>query len=65
MKGLQLRYFVLKPKGISKNAEASREAMLAYAETVRETDPELAYDLIKWVETERLEADKLCARYDV
>ena len=65
MKGLQLRYFVLKPKGIGQHAEASRKGMLAYADVIEEIEPELAYDLRKWVETEGLEAAATRKRYDV
>jgi len=56
--GLYPKYFVLKPR--AKNAEdvrarASQEAMMTYAEIIRESDEELAADLLDWMrrETER------------
>lgn len=51
--GLQLKYFVLKPKGIDAYAEASREAMLCYAENIENHNPQLAKELRKWVKKEK------------
>jgi len=34
MSGLEMRYFILKPKGIDEYARASREAMWAYANAI-------------------------------
>lgn len=50
--GLQMKYFVLKPKGSDKYAEASRKAMRAYALHIEEENPELSYSLRKWADDE-------------
>ena len=47
--GLDMKYFVLKPKGTDIYAVASREAMLAYARSLRLGNPTLATQLIEWV----------------
>jgi hypothetical protein len=47
--GLQMKYFVLKPKGNDPYHAASRAAMVAYAEAIRSTNLELCDDLLKWV----------------
>lgn len=55
MNGLQLKYFILKPKSKyprDPHANASRKAMLTYANEIREFDYELADDLIEWVSKE-------------
>jgi len=52
MSGLQMKYFVLKPSGNDKYAEASRKAMRAYAMTIQNENPELAEDLRKWSDKE-------------
>ena len=49
MEGLQLRYFVLSPEKQGEYGQASRDAMVAYAATIRPINPELADDLIFWV----------------
>ena len=58
---LEMKYFVLKPRSKKigdKYARAARIAMRAYAEAIRETDPELAEELWAWTnkEIEREEA---------
>ena len=51
---LEMKYFVLKPRTSSKNvgslahAEASRAAMLAYADAIDEHDHDLAAGLRWW-----------------
>lgn len=50
--GLQLRYFVLDPKGDDAHARASRAAMRAYAFSIRERNQTLAFELIEWTERE-------------
>jgi hypothetical protein len=50
--GLQLKYFVLKPRGESAYARASRIAMRAYAEAIQAHNSSLARDLKMWVEGE-------------
>ena len=46
--GLEMKYFVLKPKGRGPYAIASREAMRTYAEEIKKENPKLARDLNKW-----------------
>lgn len=48
MSGLQMKYFVLKPKGNDPYAEASRRAMSAYAAAIRSKNRELADQLSNW-----------------
>ena len=46
---LELKYFVLKPTSSDpRHACASRQALLAYADSIREYDPTLADDLQEW-----------------
>lgn len=52
MSGLEMRYFILKPKGTNKHAEASRAGMLAYANIIESEIPELASEIRQWVERE-------------
>lgn len=47
---LIMQYFVLKPEGDDEQAEASRQAMLTYADVIQRTDPNLARDLRFWVQ---------------
>lgn len=50
MTGLLLKYFVLNPFSSDEDfANASQEAILKFAEVIKETNPELAEDLIGWV----------------
>ena len=54
MSGLHMKYFVLKPKGKDKFAEASRKAMTAYAEHLLKNvecadDQGFAEELLAWV----------------
>lgn len=53
---LEMRYFILKPKGNSIHAVASRNAMLEYADAIFDTDKEMARELQEWVRKERLAA---------
>ena len=46
--GLQMKYFVLKPGGNTVYSQASRSAMVHYAEIIQKENPELADDLIAW-----------------
>ena len=48
--GLQMKYFVIKPKGGFRDpyAKASRAALKAYAEAILEENPQLYGDLEKW-----------------
>ena len=52
MDGIQMKYFVLKPHGNNKYAEASRVAMRNYANIIIEENPQLANDLWKWADKE-------------
>jgi hypothetical protein len=52
-KGLIMKYFVLKPGGLSKNAAASRWAILAYADAIADDNKKFAEDLYLWVEAEQ------------
>ena len=57
---LEMKYFVLKPKGKTKDdpyAIASREAMRTYALTIQETNPELCHDLLRWIDIEEGKED--------
>ncbi len=50
---LVMQYFVLKPEGDDEQAEASREAMLTYADVIQRVDPDLARNLRFWVQGHR------------
>ena len=49
MNGLQMKYFVLKPKGNDAYANASRMAMAAYAKAINDENPKLKQELIDWI----------------
>lgn len=52
---LKMKYFVINPAskaGGDRYAMASRIAMRAYAEAIRETDPEMAEELWMWANME-------------
>lgn len=50
---LEMKYFVLKPKGTGPHAEASRLAMKAYARIIRIYDNvELSDSLMEWARRE-------------
>ena len=48
MTGLEMKYFVLKPKGNSPYAKASRIALKAYADAINDENPKLTHDLHMW-----------------
>lgn len=54
---LEMKYFVLKPRGASIFATASRRAMRAYAAVVQETDRDLADSLRDWADREQVAAE--------
>lgn len=58
MEGLTMKYFSLKPKGGDAYAQASRIAMVAYAESIYGENPMLAIDLIEWAKREEDAATK-------
>lgn len=51
MEGLKLKYFVLNPSSSTDvaHAQASRLAILAYAESIEATNFDLAQELRNWV----------------
>jgi hypothetical protein len=57
---LEMKYFVLKPRGDTPHAEASREALWIYADVLKHYDieHELEQDLRDWVLREVKEATK-------
>lgn len=59
MTGLEMKYFVLKPKGNDAYANASRKAIIAYAKAIDDVNPKLKQELIVWVQDEILEANEL------
>jgi len=54
---LEMKYFVLKPRGLGPHAVASREALLHYAYAIMETDDVFARELIDWADAEERRAD--------
>jgi len=56
---LELKYFVLKPRGNSPHADAARVAMLAYMRAIFDHDPELARELGEWVNREEALAEEV------
>lgn len=52
MSELMMKYFVLKPAGDDVYARASRSAMMAYAQAIREENADLGKKLMDWVATE-------------
>lgn len=59
MNGLLMKYFVLKPRGMDWHANASRAAMLAYADVISGHEPELAKELRAWVQQETKDAYRI------
>lgn len=55
--GLQMKYFVLNPKGNSLHARACQAAMLEYAEVIYCRNSQLSLDIQDWIEKERENAD--------
>ena len=51
MSGLKMKYFVLKPEGSDRYAEASRKAMRAYASHIQLENKELGDELRKWTDS--------------
>ena len=49
---LEMKYFVLKPRGKDVYAIASRNAMMAYASTLEEEDPTFGKELRAWARDE-------------
>lgn len=55
MNGLLMKYFVLKPKGDDLYASASRAGMRAYANIIRQENPQLSDELREWADREQFE----------
>jgi len=55
---LELKYFVLKPRGKGEYAVASRAAMRAFAKAIEKEDKELALSLVEWADIEMSRAAK-------
>ena len=51
---LEMKYFMLKPRGHNSHGRAARRAMKTYADSIKDVDCELSTDLYKWVEKENL-----------
>ena len=49
MNGLEMKYFVLTPTKDNIYGDASRDALLMYADQIAQVNPELAKDLREWV----------------
>lgn len=51
MSGLEMKYFVLKPRGAFDDpyAKASREAIKAYADAIQGENVQLCHELHQWV----------------
>jgi hypothetical protein len=58
MSGLQMKYFVLKPDGNGPHAEASRAAMRAYADSIEETNPAMAQEILGWIGKAEFDAQR-------
>lgn len=60
-RGIKMKYFVLNPHSKRPGdsyARASRKAMVAYADEIKQTDSQMCEDLIGWVLVEaKAEAD--------
>jgi hypothetical protein len=52
--GLEMKYFVLKPKGDDLYARASRAAMRQYAKLIQEDNATLANELREWADKEQI-----------
>lgn len=55
MNGLEMKYFVLKPRGDDRYAAASRKAMRAYAKHIEPANEQLAKELRDWADKEQLD----------
>ena len=57
--GLEMKYFVLKPRGTDQHAKASRAAIRQYAKLIRDEDEVLYMSLMEWAQTETEKAGVL------
>lgn len=53
MDGLQMKYFVLKPKGKGLHAQACRQAIREYAKIIQKENSKFASELVNWMNHER------------
>ena len=51
-KGIEMKYFVLKPAGDNPYSSASRKAMRAYASQIQEENEDLCSELRAWADSE-------------
>jgi len=59
---MKLKYFILKPKSKDENdvyAEASRDALEAFAWTIRDKNPKLARELLSWAARETITCNNM------
>jgi len=49
MSGLEMKYFVLNPSKNDAYGQASRDAMVKYADSIVDENPQLSLDLHDWV----------------
>ena len=66
MTGLEMKYFVLKPKSkepYDSYAHASREAMKTYAKCLKTINPQLSAELRGWIDTEGILASQLDEKF--
>jgi hypothetical protein len=56
--GLEMKYFVLKPKGNNPYAHAARKAMLVYARSIEDHNQDLATELRAWACREGVTANR-------
>lgn len=54
---IQMKYFVLKPKGKNIYAEASRKAMRAYASHIESENKQLSKELREWADKEHFNCE--------
>jgi len=52
MNGLEMKYFVLKPRGSDAYAVASRAALESYASAICDANPNLSRELREWATSE-------------
>ena len=60
MSGIITQSFILEPVGVTAHADASREALLKYAEIIKLTNYRLAKDIEIWVTEETYSAAASC-----
>ena len=65
MSGLEMKYFMLEPKGSDIYAEASRAAIRAYADVICNENSQLADELVDWTNVEEANSQKELVEIDV